>query len=112
MPFIISPLQDITYVQKTSKNHATLSDNADSGNQSHATPTIPTNVEHNYQSFTISPLPLPQTPILPMTPMPIRVPTNLSTTPQFHEAEKSTSSSPKKVTDLTSQVKKVKAFSS
>ena len=75
------------------KNHTTLSPNADSGIQS---PSTPTNDDHNYQILTISPLPPLQTPILPMTPMPIRVPTILRTTPQFHEAEQSTSSSPKK----------------
>ena len=48
------------------------------------------------------------TPILPLTPMPIRVPTILRTTPQFHETEQSTSLSPKKknkVADITSKVK-------
>ena len=41
-----------------------------------------------------------------MTPMPLRVPTILRTTPQFHETEQSTSSSLKnKVADLTSKVK-------
>ena len=105
MPFIISPLQENTDVQEMCKNHATLSPNADSGNQS---PSTPTNDDHDYPSLTISPLPPLQTPILPMTPMPIRVPTILRTTPQFHEAEQSTSSSPKKknkVADLTSEVK-------
>ena len=88
-----------------SKNYATLSPTADSGIQS---PSTPTNDDHNYQNLTILPLPLLQTPILPLTPMPIRVPAILRTTPQFHEAEQSTSSSPKKknkVADLTSKVK-------
>ena len=43
-----------------------------------------------------------------MTPMPIRVPTILRTTPQFHNTEQSTSSSQKKknnVSDFTSKVK-------
>ena len=43
-----------------------------------------------------------------MTPMSIRVPTILRTTPQFHETEQSTSSTPKKkskVANLTSKVK-------
>ena len=105
MPFIISPLQENTNYQEMNKNHATLSPTADSGIQSPATST---NDDHNYQNLTISPLPPLQTPILPMTPMPIRVPTILRTTPQFHEAEQSTSSSPKKknkVADLTSKVK-------
>ena len=105
MPFIISPLQENIIVQEMCKNHATLSLNADSGIQS---PSTPSNDDHNYQNLTISPLPPLQTPILPMTPMPIRVPTILRTTPQFHEAEQSTSSSPKKkniVDDLTSKVK-------
>ena len=93
MPFIISPLQENTNVQEMCKNHATLSPNADSGIQS---PSTPTNDDHNYQNLTISSLPTLQTPILPMTPMPIRVHTVLRTTPQFHEAEQSTSSSPKK----------------
>ena len=103
--FIISPLQDNTNAQETSKNHATLSPNADSGIQS---PSTPTNGDHDYQNFTISPLPSLQTPILPMTSMPIRVPTVLRTMPQFHEAEQSSSSSPKKKNidaDLTSKVK-------
>ena len=94
MPFIISPLQENTNIQEMSKNHAALSPKADSGIQS---PSTPTNDDHNYQNLTISPLPPLQTPILPMTPMPIRVPTILRTTPQFHEAEQSTSSSPKKI---------------
>ena len=94
MPFIISPLQENTNIQEMSKNHAALSPNADSGIQS---PSTPTNDDHNYQNLTISPLPPLQTPILPMTPMPIRVPTILRTTPQFHESEQSTSSSPKKL---------------
>ena len=105
MPFIISPLQVKTDVKGMCKNHSTLSPNADSGIQS---PSTPTNDDHNYQNLTISPLPPLQTPILPLTPMPIRVPTILRTTPQFHEAEHSTSSSPKKknkVADLTSKVK-------
>ena len=89
MPYIISPLQENTNIQEMSRNHATLSPNADSGIQS---PFTPTNDDHNYQNLTISPLPPLQTPILPM---PIRVPTILRTTPQFHEAEQSTSS-PKK----------------
>ena len=103
MLFIISPLQENTNIQERNKNHAALSPNADSGIQS---PT-PTNDDHNYQNLTISQLPPLQTPILPMTPMPMRVPTLLRTTPQFHEAEQSTSLSPKKkkVTDLTSKVK-------
>ena len=105
MPFIISPLQENINIQETSKNHTTLLPNADSGLQS---PSTPTSDNHNYQNLTISPLPPLQTPILPMTPMPIRVPTILRTTPHFHEAEQSTSSSPKKkynVADLTSKVK-------
>ena len=105
MPFIISPLQENTNVQEMCKNHATLSPNADSGIQS---PSTPTNDDHNYQNLTISPLPPLQTLILPMTPMSIRAPTISRTTPQFHEAEQSTSSSPKKknkVADLTSKVK-------
>ena len=105
MPFIMSPLQENTNDQEMCKNHATLSPNADSGIQS---PSTPTNDDHNYQNLTISPLLPLQTPILPMTLMPLRVPTILRTTPQFHEAEQSTSSSPKKknkVADLTSQVK-------
>ena len=105
MPFILSPLQENTDVQEMCKNHTTLSPNADSGIQS---PSTPTNDDHNYQNLTISSLPPLQTPILPMTPMPIRAPTILRTTPQFHDAEQSTSSSPKKknkVADLTSKVK-------
>ena len=105
MSFIISPLQENTNVQEMCKNHATHSPNADSGIQSPSTPTID---DHNYQSLTISPLPPLQTPLLPMTPMPIRAPTILRTTPHFHEAEQPTSSSPKKknkVADLTSKVK-------
>ena len=89
----MSTLQDTTYVQEMSENHATLSPNIDSGIQSPATPT---NDDRNYQNLTISPLPPLQTPKLPMTPLPIRVPTILRTTPQFHEAQQSTSSSPKK----------------
>ena len=81
MPFIISPLQENNKSQELSKNHATLSPNAHSGIQS---PLTPTNDDHNYQILTISPLPPLQTPIIPMTPMPIRVPTILRTTPQFH----------------------------
>ena len=112
MPFIISPLQENTNIQEMSENHATLSPNADSGIQS---PSTPTNDDHNYQNITISPLPPLQTPILAMTPMPFRVPISM-TTPQFHEAEPSTSSPPKeknKVADLTSKVKaKYKRFSS
>ena len=97
MPFIISPLQDNTYAQEMSKNHSTFSPNADSGIQSPATLTTPTttDADHNYQNLTISPLPPLQTPILPLTPMPVRVPTVLRTTPLFHEAEQSTFSSPK-----------------
>ena len=105
MPFIISQLQEKTDVQEMCKNHTTLSPNADSGIQS---PSTPTNDDHNYQNLTISPLPPLQTPILPMTPMPIRVPTILRTTLQFHETEQSTSSLSKKknkVADLTSKVK-------
>ena len=105
MPFIISPLQENTNVQEMCKNHATLSPNADSGIQS---PSTPTNDDHNYQKLTSSPLLPLQTPLFSMTPMPIRVPTILRTTPQFHEAEQSTSSSPKKqnkVANLTSKVK-------
>ena len=105
MPFIISPLQENTNVQEMCKNHATLSPIADSGIQS---PSTPANDDHNYQNLTISPLPPLQTPILSMTPMPIRVPTILRTTPQFHEVEQNTSSTSKKkikVTDLTSKVK-------
>ena len=72
-------------------------------------PTTPTNADHNYRNLTISPLPPLQTPIIPMTPMPIRVPTISRTTPQFNETEQSTSSSPKKkknkVADITSKVK-------
>ena len=105
MPFIISPLQENTNIQEINKNHAALSPNADSGIQS---PSTPTDDDHNYQNLTISPLPPLQTPIRPMTPMLIRIPTILRTTPQFHEAEQSTSSSPKKknkVADLTSKVK-------
>ena len=83
MPFTISPLQQNTNIQETSKNHATLSRIADSGIQS---PSTPTNDDHNYQNETISPLPPLETPILPM---PIRVPTKLRTTPQIHEAEQS-----------------------
>ena len=107
MPFIISPLQHNTNAQEMSKNHTTFSPNADSGIQSPATPTTP-NADHNFQNSTISPLPPLQTPILPMTPMPIRAPTILRTTPQFHETEQSTSSLPKKknkVADFTSKVK-------
>ena len=92
MPFIISPLQETTNVQEMSKSHATLSPNADSGIQS---PAAPTNDDHNYQNLTISPLLPLQTPILPLTPMPNRVPTILRTTPEFHEVEQSTSSPPK-----------------
>ena len=87
------------------KNHGTLSPNVDSGIQS---PSTPINDNHSYQNLTISSLPPLQTPILPMTPMPIRVPTSFRTTPQIHEAEQSTSSSPKtknNVADLTSKVK-------
>ena len=105
MPFIISPLQENTNIQEMSKSYATLSPNADSGIQS---PSTPTNDDHNYQNLTISSLPPLQTLTVPMTPMLIRVPTNLRTTPQFHEAEQFTSSSPKKknkVADLTSKVK-------
>ena len=105
MPFIISPLQENTDVQGMCKNHATLSPHADSRIQS---PSTPTSDDHNYQNLTISPLPPLQTPQLPMKPMPIRVPTILRTAPQFHEAEQSTSSSPKKknkVADLASKVK-------
>ena len=106
MPFIISPLRDNSEnYQRNSKSQATLSPNTDSGIQSPATPT---NDDHNYQNLTISPLPPLQTPILPMTPMPIRVPTILRTTPQFHNTEQSTSSSQKKknkVSDFTSKVK-------
>ena len=105
MPFIISPLQENTNAQEMCKNHATLSRNTDSRIQS---PSTPTNDDHNYQNLTISPLPPLQTPIIPMTPMPIRVPTILRTTPQFHETEQSTSSSSKKknkIVDLTSKVK-------
>ena len=92
MPFI-SPLGDnADNFQQNSKSHATLSPNADSGIQSPATPTYD---DHSYQNLTISPLPPLQTPILPITPMPIRVPFVLRTTPQFHEAEQSTISSPK-----------------
>ena len=104
-PFIMSPLQENSNDQEMCKNHAALSPNADSEIQS---PSTPTNDDHNYQNLTISPLPPLQTPILPLTLMPIRVPTILRTTPQFHEAEQSTSSSPKKknkVVDLTSKVK-------
>ena len=86
MSFIISPLQENTNIQEMSKNHAALSPNADSGILS---PSTPTNDDHNYQNLTISPLPPLQTPILPMTPMPIRVPIILRTTPQLHEAEQS-----------------------
>ena len=93
MPFIISPLQEKTIIHESNKNHAALSPNADSGIQS---PSAPTNDDHNYQNLTISPLPPLQTPILSMTPMPLRVPTILRTTPQFHEAEQSTSSTSKK----------------
>ena len=78
------------------KNHATLSPNADSGIQY---PSTPTNDDQNCQNLTISPLPSLQTPILPMTPMPIRVPI-LRTTLHFHEAEQSTPSSPKKIIKL------------
>ena len=99
MPFIISTLQDNTYAQEMSKNHSTFSPNADSGIQSPATPTT-TDADHNYQNLTISPLPPLQTPILLLTPMPVRVPTVLRTTPQFHEAEQSTFSSPKKKNKL------------
>ena len=104
-PFIISPLQDNTNAQEMSKNHTTFSPNADSGIQSPATPPTPTNADHNYQNLTISPLPPLQTPILPMTPMPILVPTILRTTPQFHETKQSTSSSPKKTKLLISHQK-------
>ena len=105
IPFIISPLQENTNIQKLCKNYATLSPNADSGIQSPFTPTID---DRNYQNLTISPLPPLQTPILSMTPMTIRVPTILRTKPQFYEAEQPTSSSQKKknkVADLTSKVK-------
>ena len=96
MPFIISPLRDNSESsQEKFKSHATLSPNADSGIQSPATPT---NDDHNYQSKTISLLPPLQSLIPSMTPMPIRVPTILRTTSQFHEADKSTTSSPKKKT--------------
>ena len=95
MPFIISPLRDISEnSQENFKSHATLSPNADSGIQSPATPTN----DHNYQNKTISLLPPLQTLILPMTPMPIRIPTISRTTSQFHEADQSTFSSPKKKT--------------
>ena len=75
-----------------SKSHATLSPNADTGILS---PSTPTNDDHYYRTLTNSLLPPLQTPILPMTPMHIRVPTILSTTPEFHEDEQSTSSTPK-----------------
>ena len=104
-PFIISPLQESTNIHEMSKRHAALSPNADSRIQS---PSTPSNDDHIYQKLTSSLLPPLQTPILPITPMPIRVPTILRTTPQYHEAEQSTSSSPKKknkVADLTSKVK-------
>ena len=98
MPFIISPLRDISEnSQENVKSHATLSPNADSGIHSPATPT---NDDHNYQNKTISLLPPLQTLILPMTPMPIRIPTISRTTSQFHEADQSTSSSPKKKAKL------------
>ena len=51
--------------------------------------------------------PLQPPPILPMTPM-FRVSTILRTTPQFHEVEQFTSSSPEKknkIADLTSKIK-------
>ena len=111
MPFIKSPPQENTNIQEMSKNHATLSPKADSGIQS---PSTPTNDNHIYQNSKILPLPPLQAPILPMTPMPVGVPTILRTTPQFHEAEQFTSSSPKKknkVADLTSKVRaKYKRF--
>ena len=110
--FIKSPLQVNTHAQETSKHYATLSPNADSETQS---PSTPTKGDHNYQNSTISPLPSLQTPILPMTSMPIRVPTILMTSPQFHEADQSTSSSPKnknKVADLTSKKSKIQVLSS
>ena len=91
MRFIISPLRDTSEnFQQISKSNATLSPNVDSGIQSPATPT---NDDHNYQNVTISPLPPLHTPILPLTSMPIRVPTILRTPPQFHETEQSSSSS-------------------
>ena len=105
MLFIKSPLQEKTNLQELSKSHASLSPNADSGIQSPATPT---DDDHNYQNLTISSLSSLQTPILSLTPLPIRVPTIVRTTPQFQEAEQSTSSSPKKkikVADITSKVK-------
>ena len=58
----MSTLQDNTYVQEMSKNHATFSPNADSGIQSPATPT---NDDRIYQNLTISPLPPLQTPYDP-----------------------------------------------
>ena len=93
VPFIISPLGDNSEnFQQNSRSHATLSPNADSEIQSPATPTYD---DHSYQNLTISPLPLLQTPILPISPLPIRIPFILRTTPQFDEAEQSTISSPK-----------------
>ena len=85
------------------KNHTTFSSNADSGIQSPATPT---NDDHNYQNLKTSPLPPLQTPTLPMTPMSIRVPTILRTTPQFHETEQSTSSSPKNKNKVKAKYKR------
>ena len=106
MPSIMSALRDITAnFQQNSKSNAIFTPNADSGIQF---PHTPTNDDYNYQTLTNSPLlPLP-TPLLPMNLMPIRVHTLLRTTPQFHEAEQSISSSPKKkikVSDFTSNVK-------
>ena len=102
MPFVISPLQENTNIQEIIKRYATLPPNADSGIQS---PSTPTNDDQNYQNLTVPALPPLQTPILPM---PLCVPTILETTSQFHEADQSTSFSPKKknkVADLTSKVK-------
>ena len=85
------------------KNHATFSPDADSGFQSLSTLT---NDDQNYQKLTIWPLPSLQTPMLP--PMPVRVPTVLRTTSQFHETEQPTSSPPEKwnkVSDFTSKGK-------